>query len=509
MLLKKTYIFILTLFPFFVYAQQTAIAKDIILVSRPGIQIVIEGGIKFDGTTQWKDSGTILLLRDPSTSSSNWADNTAAGVLINNQGTTIFNDKLDQQELSGKATFYNLILRNKSTRIHWSHEIKNTLALDTGLLYFLTPTDSVYVSNTALGAITSTSSFTKSWIQGRLSRRAAINGPANEYIFPIGKFSGTDSLYAPVKIEKFNTNPAIYTAEYFPTIPFNNTNKLIPIDHISYVENWEVFGNIISGPDADAKLSLSWRGFSKVSANATERNDLIIAQYVNSGGFKWMATGGGVPAVVTGPDSLSGYVKHSLPAGFTYAERRFTLASKSVWNLLPVKLLYWTALAEGNKVRLSWNVEQEQDVAKYDIEKSTDGNNFSGLLSVVSLQKPSWLYTAYDYIPTPGWNFYRLRITDKSGSITYAGTRKIWYDKGLQMAIISPNPATDFVHIQIPAAYAGKVMLRLYSADGRLVDELNPATGSIRLNVKHFDAGTYLLKIITAREEKIFRFVKL
>jgi hypothetical protein len=60
------------------------------LVSTPGVRIVAQGGIKFTGTTSWKDSGTTSLLSNPAANISDWVDSTATGVLVGNIGSTIF-----------------------------------------------------------------------------------------------------------------------------------------------------------------------------------------------------------------------------------------------------------------------------------------------------------------------------------------------------------------------------------------------------------------------------------
>ncbi|MBL0358381.1 MAG: hypothetical protein IPP72_16625 [Chitinophagaceae bacterium] len=49
----------------------------------------------------------------------------------------------------------------------------------------------------------------------------------------------------------------------------------------------------------------------------------------------------------------------------------------SEFNALPVKLLYFTAIADGNKVRLNWEAANEQETFKYEIQKSLNATNFS------------------------------------------------------------------------------------------------------------------------------------
>jgi hypothetical protein len=65
------------------------------------------------------------------------------------------------------------------------------------LVYFQSAADSIYVTNAAIAAITSTSAYAKSWVHGKLSRLTNITG--SEYLFPIGKIKSPDSLYAPHK----------------------------------------------------------------------------------------------------------------------------------------------------------------------------------------------------------------------------------------------------------------------------------------------------------------------
>ncbi len=482
-------------------AQQIAHAKDVMLVSTPGTKIVTQGGIKFSGTTLWKDSGTTTLQRNPA-GFADWVDSTAAGVLFNNIDTIIFNNTANTQQLIGKTTFYNLTVNGKGINLNQSNEVKNLLSLDDGLVYFQTTSDSIYVSNPAIVAISSASSYATSWVHGKLSRKTnVIGGGIQEYLFPIGKFKNPDSLYAPVKFDKFNSNNATYTAEYFPFQPANNSIiENPPLDHVSELEYWEIIGsNYALSADDDAKLTLSWRTYSIVSPSAITRDSLIVAHYFDPGaGNRWMSEhiigGTANTGNVSGTVNF-GYVKSNKIIG-NFTDKYFTLGTMSKWNALPVKLLYWTAIADGNKVRLNWNVEEEKDVVKYDIEKSVDGIHFTHLLSVASLQKNAWLYTAFDYSPVTGWNYYRLKITDRANKFEYAGIRKVRFDKGLQFVRIFPNPATDKLNILLPSGYNGKVSLQLHGIDGRFISTMKPASVYVQLNVSHLPAGSYVLKLV-------------
>jgi len=489
------------------YSQQVARATDVQLVTTSGTKLVFSGGITFKGTSNFIDKGETYLYKTTAPSGEGWLDSTAAGVLDATSTGNVFFKGSFLQSFYGKTKFYDLSIRNTAgDTILSSCEVKNLLHLDTGFVFTATGygNDSLLVSNPATTAISSTSSYTKSWVNGRLSR--AGNATAPSYLFPIGK---TDSLYAPIKMDKQNTSTAIWTAEYFAAQPYDYLNIFYPpIDHISRVEYWEITSNQSGGTNDYVTLSLSWRGHSQVSADPTKRDSLLVVQYINRPPFIWDAPGSWVTGKAIGPDSLSGYVTRNSIGGFNYLERRFTLGTFSKYNALPLKLVYFTAAADANKVRLNWDVTNEQDVRYYEVEKSLSAVTFSHLSTVNSLQQSQSLYTDYDQAPAAGWNYYRLKITDKQGNVTYSPVRAVNFN-GEESIKIFPNPATSVLNIELPTGYINTATLRIYAADGKYISALKPASNIIKLNVLPLPSGTYAI-VVTGPDgiARTYRFVK-
>ena len=488
-------------------AQQLVRASgNVQLVTTAGTKIVINGGITFLGTSSLLSTAdSIYLYKTTVSSPEGWLDSTTSGAMNTSSTGNVFLRGNSQQSFYGKTRFYNLFIRNTAgDTLLSSCEVRDSLHLDTGFVYTSSGfgKDSLLVSNTGTGVITSTSNFTKSWVNGRLSRIANVATTVTPppispfYLFPIGK---TDSLYAPVKMAKLNSTATTYTAEYWPARPFNYTNVFYPpVEHVSRVEYWEISSTATSAPDDDGYLSLSWRGYSQVSSLAAVRDSLLVAQYLNRPGYIWDAPGSWATGRAIGPDSLSGYVTSNTPSMVfnDSSQRRFTLATFSKFNALPLTLLYFTALADGNKVRLNWDVANEENILYYEVERSFTANGFSHLLNVSSLQRSRSQYTDYDYAPATGWNFYRLKMVDKSGRFTYSPVRAVKFEKGLEEVKIFPNPAITILNIQLPSSYSGKVRLLVYGVDGKLISSIKPATNTIQLNVLPLPAGTYELKII-------------
>jgi Secretion system C-terminal sorting domain len=503
-------------------AQQLVRASgNVQIVTTAGTQTVINaGGITFLGTSKWTATNdSIILIKTSAAPTEGWLDSTSTGAMdATSTGGSVFFRGTNRQSIYGKSRFYNLFIRNSAgDTLLSSTEVRNDLHLDTGFVFTRTGygNDSLLVSNPAIAAISSntTPSYSLSWVNGRLSRTGNVIGsatpnPAVAYLFPVGK---TDSLYAPVKLAKVNATTATWTVEYTPSLPFDRTNIFFPpVDHISEVEYWEISSDNQASTNDDAKLSLSWRGYSQVSASAAVRDSLLVAQYIFRPPFIWDVPGGWSAGKAFGPDSLSGYITSTAPTNnYSFDERRFTLGTFSKFNALPVKLLYFTAVADGNKVRLNWEAANEQDTRTYEIQKSLTGSNFSFLGTVNSRQLSQSAYTDYDFNPAPGWNYYRLKVIDKSGNFFYSIIRPVKFSKGQEEVKIFPVPATDVLNVLLPSSYINNATLLLYGIDGKFIATLKPSVNNVKINVKPLAGGTYVLKIIKATgEAETYPFIK-
>ena len=501
-------------------AQQIVRASgNVQIVTTAGTKTVINGGgITFLGTSKWTATAdSIYLFKNTASNPEGWLDSTAAGAMDPTSTGNVFFRGTNRQSFYGPFTrFYDLTIRNTvGDTLLSSCEVRNILRLDTGFVFTRTGygNDSLLVSNPAIAAITSTSSYTKSWVNGRLSRTGNVIGsatpnPAIAYLFPVGK---TDSLYAPIKLAKVNATTATWTAEYTPGVPFMRTNKFFPpVDHVSEVEYWEISSDNQASTNDDAKLTLSWRRYSLVSTIAGVRDSLLVVQYINRPPVVWDAPGGWATLNAVGPSNLTGLVTSNAPTNnYSFDERRFTLGTYSKFNALPVKLLYFTAIADGNKVRLNWEAANEQETVKYEIEKSLTGSNFNKIGTVLSRQLSQSAYIDFDNTPALGWNYYRLKIIDKSGSFTYSPVRPVKFAKGSEEVKIFPVPATDVLNILLPSSYINQTTLNIIGVDGKFIGTIKPAANTVKLNVQPLAAATYFIQIIKADGSKeTYRFVK-
>ena len=89
-------------------AQQLAKAVDCKIVTTPGTRVVINGGITFTGTSNWKDSGEVYVARNAGAGRENWADSTATGVYDATSTGKVHFTSDSLQYFYGNTRFYNL-----------------------------------------------------------------------------------------------------------------------------------------------------------------------------------------------------------------------------------------------------------------------------------------------------------------------------------------------------------------------------------------------------------------
>ena len=147
-------------------AQQIVRATDVQMVSEAGTRVVISGGgITFKGTSNWVNNGETHIYKTTAPSPEGWLDSTATGVLSASSTGHVFFRGSQRQSFYGKTRFYDLSIRNTAgDTLLSSCEVRNILNLDTGYIFTRSGygNDSLWVSNPAINAIASTSSYSKS-----------------------------------------------------------------------------------------------------------------------------------------------------------------------------------------------------------------------------------------------------------------------------------------------------------------------------------------------------------
>lgn len=160
---------------------------------------------------------------------------------------------------------------------------------------------------------------------------------------------------------------------------------------------------------------------------------------------------------------------------------------------LPVKFSGFDAKKEGSGVKLTWNVETEENLAGYQVERSNDGTRFMAIGTVQAEGRSTYSFT--DAQPLTGKVFYRIKSLDIDGKFMYSPIVSLNGTKSSLVLKAFPIPVVRAVTIQHTAA---NILTRvsISSEDGRLIKSIIPANGSIQTTIDLSSAkpGLYFVR---------------
>ena len=172
---------------------------------------------------------------------------------------------------------------------------------------------------------------------------------------------------------------------------------------------------------------------------------------------------------------------------------------------LPVKFTSISATQQNTAIAVKWTVENEINISKYDIEKSTNGINFVKINTIVAngANNSSTTYNFLDITPLQGNNFYRIRSYNQSGSFDYSKIVLVKLGKKGTDISVYPNPLKDNqIGISFNNMEKGAYQIRLINSLGQtmLTKQLTHPGGSSMVMFtpeRGLSAGIYQMEIVT------------
>lgn len=178
--------------------------------------------------------------------------------------------------------------------------------------------------------------------------------------------------------------------------------------------------------------------------------------------------------------------------------------------VLPVTITSVKAAIQNKQVSVSWTVENEINIEKYAVERSSDGINFERLVVVLPQNTGTGNnYKMTDVSPLEGANFYRIKVYDRNGEIKYSTIAKAQMVKQTGTGIsIFPNPVRNsLINLQLTNQVSGLYKLSLTNAVGQVIYAGTKASsnesGTIQLQLPvQLQTGFYQLEVINTANEK-------
>jgi len=205
-------------------------------------------------------------------------------------------------------------------------------------------------------------------------------------------------------------------------------------------------------------------------------------------------------------------------AGYNYLLQAVT-GNESTMSLtpLPIVVNYLNGYKQANKHLLNWKVTCiSTPRVTMELERSADSRNFVTINSITAdAVRCGSPFDHTDASPLKGMNYYRLKMTDIDGRISYSSVVALLNAvKGFDIVNIAPNPVvSDNLNLNVASAQAGKMEIMILDMQGRLVSRqslvLISGFNSLPVTVANLAAGTYsIYGIAGEHRSRTLRFVK-
>jgi hypothetical protein len=190
--------------------------------------------------------------------------------------------------------------------------------------------------------------------------------------------------------------------------------------------------------------------------------------------------------------SLAGSAGQIIP-NYTYSSS-LVFASSYCSLLLPEGLVWFRASLINDHVELNWKIAQPETIDRFIVEKSGDGNNWTGVNEQQAMDD-ILDYRDIDLSPQPKTNFYRLKMIDKNNVVNYSAIQKIFIPSKNDLIKIYPNPASKKIIVtgNIPSL----THVSLLDLSGKLLWRKRIITNqyNTEIDLPDLSGGIYMLEI--------------
>ena len=273
---------------------------------------------------------------------------------------------------------------------------------------------------------------------------------------------------------------------------------------------WDITPSI-NPPTAGADITFQFDQSTQGGVSFNINNDIQAWHNPNNGG--WMRSR--FPSTPSIVNASTATVKIS---GITEFSK---YALSNVDGPLPVNFLTFSGYKSGSVNKLQWTTASEQNCLGFEVQRSTDGINFTsiGFVNTLAIGGNSTDRISYSFIDNNAAGekqYYRIRQVDIDNRGRLSNVILVKGSKPLIVSIdgIYPNPAKNEINVLLAAPARDKATLIVTDISGRILLQqlVNVETGinSIPLNISRFAKGTYLLKLQSQHTNEIAtsKFIK-
>ena len=178
--------------------------------------------------------------------------------------------------------------------------------------------------------------------------------------------------------------------------------------------------------------------------------------------------------------------------------------------IVPVKLISFEGKSNKDcSYELKWTTAAESSLDHYEIEKSTDGVNFTKHSNVYPTSGISGTYNCILKDLYEIRYYFRLKIVDKTGNYFYSTIINLHSNCNVNFNVtVWPNPVNEQIYLSVSLPNNQECQISIQNSNGQIVRKENVQFRSgknkyILSNLNQLPAGSYVLSIINEGETKI------
>jgi hypothetical protein len=385
-------------------------------------------------------------------------------------------------------TFNNLTINTSAgtdlVRLSNDATVLNNLVLTQGGLDLNSQT--INISNSAVGAITRVSGYIKSEDIGAPygTINWYINNTTGAHVYPFGVASGQ---YIPVTLNVTVAGAKGIGTGYVPISTYATAAANPPGEYPAGVNNLNGTTGGASVTDRYWNITIGSAEFATTRPTSTvtftalntekpttwtaigeppTNPNFLLAQRWNIASY-WDPAQSVPPQTYANNSPAAGTFQVGVPSVTNYSTS-WTITDSSV--PLPIELTSFTAALASSFVELNWETESELNNDFFTVERTGNGETFETINTVkgagTSVSPKS--YKTFDYQPLSGRLYYRLKQTDFDGKYQYSKLVAVDVPESLVWKVY-PNPSDGkSIHVTFTQNDLGKTAgIRLTDVNGK------------------------------------------
>ena len=184
--------------------------------------------------------------------------------------------------------------------------------------------------------------------------------------------------------------------------------------------------------------------------------------------------------------------------------------------IIPVSIEYFKGAIQSGRHLLNWKVNCTSLQVKFDIERSTNGRTYSNIANITaSNTRCLQPFDLIDIDPAAGMNYYRIKMTDIDGKVSYSNTIALLNkESGFEIVNLLPNPVVgNSALLNITSAEKQLINIKVTDASGKIVQSGGQSIISgftaVDMNFSKLVSGVYSINIYTSNgERRTTQFIK-